>query len=106
MPGHAHRAADGHQHQLNLLLEAIGDCARFAVDSSGRIQSWNHQAKALWGYRAADVVGQTMARLGFTASNGRVINPKRIVELASKVGLFEMHGRCMRSGRKASSRSL
>jgi hypothetical protein len=44
------------------VITAAGD-AILAVDSGGRVTSWNHAAEDLFGYRAADVLGQPMTQL-------------------------------------------
>jgi PAS domain S-box-containing protein len=45
-----------------LLLEAIADSVIF-TDLEGRIQYWNRGAEALFGYTAAEMMGQTPAKL-------------------------------------------
>ncbi|HEY3359140.1 MAG TPA: ATP-binding protein [Polyangia bacterium] len=51
------------------VMAAAGD-AILAVDSSGRITSWNHAAEDLFGYRAADVLGQPVSLLISPGSRG------------------------------------
>jgi PAS domain S-box-containing protein len=45
------------------MREGIADCAAFALDREGRIASWNVAAECVTGYRAAEIVGQSAARL-------------------------------------------
>jgi PAS domain S-box-containing protein len=48
--------------RFELLLDGVKDYAILLLDSEGRVLSWNDGATLLFGYQAAEVIGQPFAR--------------------------------------------
>ncbi|MHB1560246.1 MAG: hybrid sensor histidine kinase/response regulator [Isosphaeraceae bacterium] len=48
--------------RIELLLDGVRDYAIFLLDAEGRVLSWNDGATLLFGYNAAEVIGQRLSR--------------------------------------------
>ena len=70
------------------LVESITDCAIVLLDRGGNIQSWNTGAELTYGYRAAEAIGHTVARL-YTPADAAHGVPARTLELAQRAGRAE-----------------
>jgi two-component system CheB/CheR fusion protein len=51
------------EERLRLLIDSASDYAIFTIDRDGLIESWNTGAERIWGYRAAEIVGQAFEQL-------------------------------------------
>jgi PAS domain S-box-containing protein len=62
----SHRAAAGalreSEERFRLLAEGVREYGMFLVDPEGRVTSWNAGAERIFGYSAAEVLGQHVAR--------------------------------------------
>ena len=70
------------------ILEAAKDYAIYTTDLSGRITSWNSGAEAIFGYAAADVLGQ-LADLIYLAEDRRQGVPQQEAQRAISQGRAE-----------------
>ncbi|QRO00168.1 PAS domain S-box protein [Archangium violaceum] len=50
------------EERFRLLVSSIKDYAIFMLDPGGRVQSWNPGAQRLKGYRAEEILGQSLSR--------------------------------------------
>ncbi len=50
------------EERFRLLLEGVQDCAICMLDTEGRVTSWNAGAQNLLGYRAEEIIGQSIER--------------------------------------------
>ena len=55
----AEEALEESEAQFRLIVESVKDYAIFALDLEGRVTSWNTGAERLFGYREAEIVGQS-----------------------------------------------
>lgn len=60
IPGKETVAID--RQRIELLLDGVRDYAIFLLDAEGRVLSWNDGATLLFGYNAAEVIGQRLSR--------------------------------------------
>ncbi len=54
--------ADVDRQRIELLLDGVKDYAILLLDTNGRVLSWNDGANLLFGYHAAEVIGQPFSR--------------------------------------------
>ena len=62
------------EERFRLLLEGVEDYAVFLLDPQGVVTSWNHGAELISGYSAAEILGQSFARL-YTAEDASAGRP-------------------------------
>ena len=74
-----------------LLVESVRDYAIFALDGSGRVQSWNRGASLLKGYEEAEIVGRHFS-IFYPASDVAAAKPAIELREAAKLGRFEDEG--------------
>jgi PAS domain S-box-containing protein len=60
IPGKETAAVD--RQRIELLLDGVKDYAVLLLDTHGRVLSWNDGANRLFGYHAAEVIGQPFSR--------------------------------------------
>uniref|UniRef100_UPI00131D2A6F PAS domain S-box protein n=1 Tax=Acinetobacter baumannii TaxID=470 RepID=UPI00131D2A6F len=58
----AERAVREREHYLSTLLDNVVD-AIVTIDEQGRIETFNHAAEAIFGYRQPEVAGQSITQL-------------------------------------------
>jgi PAS domain S-box-containing protein len=58
-----HRKLSQTNHRYRLFFDGVKDYALLTVDRVGRVTSWNSGAERLFGYRAAEIMGQDAACL-------------------------------------------
>ncbi len=84
------RRAAGELSNINARLKTLLDSSPlpiFSLDAAGRVATWNPAAQRIFGYAAADVIGQTFAALpenadnAFDAMHQRVIAGERVQDL-------------------------
>ncbi len=51
-----------HRRRMEILMDGVRDYAILLLDLEGRVLSWNDGATVLYGYPAAEVIGQSFAR--------------------------------------------
>jgi PAS domain S-box-containing protein len=88
------RAEDAlHQTQetLQLLVEQVRDYAIFALDTEGRIATWNIGAERLKGYRADEIIGKHFS-IFYPEERVKAGFPKEALRLAARDGRFEDEG--------------
>ncbi len=74
-----------------LLVQSVEDCAIFMMDVDGNIMSWNKGAEHIKGYTANEVIGRHIS-LFYTQEEIDKNEPMRNLELASRLGQFEIEG--------------
>ncbi len=80
---------------FRLLAENVPDCAVFALDATGRVQSWNAGAQRLLGYSQEEIVGQS-THIFFTPEDLQDGAPKRELAQALETGRSADHHWCVR----------
>ncbi|MFL5812588.1 MAG: PAS domain S-box protein, partial [Bdellovibrionia bacterium] len=76
---------------FKLLVSAVQDYAIFALDSQGRILTWNAGAERLKGYSAQEIIGGHFSRF-YTHEDIARNHPKQVLELAASQGKYEEEG--------------
>ncbi|MEA2746800.1 MAG: two-component system, cell cycle sensor histidine kinase and response regulator CckA, partial [Myxococcales bacterium] len=79
------------EERFRLLVDGMKDCAIFMLDREGRVASWNAGAQRLFGYAAADILGQSGA-LFHTPEDAARGAPERALALAESEGSSEHDG--------------
>src|SRR5215813_4688947 len=64
---------------FRLMVESVSDYSIFAIDTGGRILSWNKGAEEVFGYRKEEIVGESFAIL-FTPEDRSQGAPERELE--------------------------
>jgi two-component system CheB/CheR fusion protein len=59
----AEEQARASEARMQMVAESAGDYAIVTLDEAGRVTSWNRGAEVLFGYSAAEMLGQAAARL-------------------------------------------
>src|ERR1700751_3344597 len=77
--------------RLELLVDAVTDCAIYLLDRDGVIRTWNAGAERIKGYRAAEVIGQHFS-LFFTPKDKAADMPGQILVRAGRDGQAEQEG--------------
>jgi PAS domain S-box-containing protein len=85
----AHHAAD----PFRLLVESVLDYAIFMVDPAGTIASWNPGAERIFGYKAEEIVGRSMACV-YAEEDVASAEPDRELQTVREQGHFEQE--CLR----------
>ncbi len=68
-----------------LLVENVQDYAIFVIDPEGQVQSWNHGAERLLGYREEEILRQS-SDIFFTSEDIQADVPRKEREQALAVG--------------------
>lgn len=76
---------------LQQLAEAFRDSAIFALDSGGRVTTWNHGAERVNGYNESEIIGQHFSHLYETDGLDH-IKTEQELEVATSRGRFEGEG--------------
>ena len=76
---------------FRLMVEAVRDYAIFALDTEGRIISWNAGAEHIKGYRAEEIIGEHFSRF-YTDEEVRAGKPGRELVVATEEGRYEEEG--------------
>jgi PAS domain S-box-containing protein len=94
------RRTAGELSNINARLKTLLDSSPlpiFSLDASGRVATWNPAAERIFGYAAADVIGQTFAALPENAGNAFEALHQRVMT-GERVHDLKMHWQC-RDGR-------
>jgi len=78
------------EEKFRLFVEGVKDYAIYALDTDGRIVSWNRGAERIKGYRASEIIGQHFSV--FYPPGLRSEKPKRALEIAAREGRYEDEG--------------
>jgi len=76
---------------LRILLDGIKDFAIFAMDTDGRVATWNAGAERLKGYRAAEILGRDFSCF-YSSEDIDAGKPRRALETARNDGRYEEEG--------------
>jgi len=92
-PSEPRRHADLHDTSelFQLLVTQVKDYAIFALDTDGRIVSWNDGAELLKGYGQQEIIGQHIERF-YTDDDRKAGRPRMLLEKAKKNGRVEDEG--------------
>jgi len=77
--------------QLDLLVDAVVDCAIYMLDVGGFVRSWNTGAERLKGYGRNEILGQHFSRF-YTPEDQAAGVPRRALEVARTEGKFLAEG--------------
>jgi len=76
---------------FQLLVEQVKDYAIFALDTTGRIISWNEGAELLKGYSHDEIIGKRIDTF-YTDEDRKVAKPDMLLDKARKAGRVEDEG--------------
>lgn len=76
---------------FRLLVDQVRDYAIFALDTNGRIVTWNSGAQMLKGYRTEEIIGQHIERF-YTETDRQAGRPLRLLKQAREQGRVEDEG--------------
>lgn len=79
------------EERFRLLVENIADSAIFMLDAAGRIATWNSGAERLKGYRAEEIIGQSIAVL-HQSEEGTDNKARRMLRTAALTGRYQEEG--------------
>jgi PAS domain S-box-containing protein len=79
------------EERFRLLVEGASDYAIFMLDPHGLVVSWTAAAARIKGYRADEIIGQTISRF-YTGEDIRNGLPAQALEVAAREGRFESEG--------------
>jgi PAS domain S-box-containing protein len=86
------------EEQLRLMIEGVSDHAIFMLDHGGNILTWGRGAEQVYGYSAAEIIGQPYTSL-FTPEMAASEVPKQELYLAAASGMANIEGwRARRNG--------
>lgn len=76
---------------FRLFVQQVKDYAIFMIDPTGHVMSWNAGAELLKGYRAEDIIGQSIEQ--FYTEEDRLANrPQQLLHMAARDGRLEDEG--------------
>ena len=84
----AEQALRGSEERFHLLVEGVKDYAIVFLESDGRVASWNPGAERMEGYRAEEIIGQSVARF-YTAEDVASGAPAHNLALAAAEGHYQ-----------------
>lgn len=79
------------EEQFRLLVQGVGDCAIYMLDTGGFITSWNTGAERIKGYTPDEIIGKHLATF-FTPDDREKGEPQRYLAVAAETGRFESEG--------------
>jgi PAS domain S-box-containing protein len=79
------------EERVRLLVESVRDYAIFMVDPKGRIATWNPGAERLKGYRADEIIGETIEKF-YTPEDRADGRATRLLEIAARERRVEDEG--------------
>jgi PAS domain S-box-containing protein len=79
------------EERFRLLVEGVKDYALYALDSEGRITSWNTGAERLKGWKAEEIIGQHFSRF-YPPEDRQSDKPTRELRTAIEAGRYEEEG--------------
>ena len=79
------------EERFRILVGAVQDYAIFAMDTEGRIVSWNAGAQRIKGYRADEIISEHFSRF-YPPEEVEKGVPARELEIAAREGHFEAEG--------------
>ncbi|WP_198651586.1 PAS domain-containing sensor histidine kinase [Dyella sp. C11] len=79
------------EEQFRLLLQGVGDCAIYMLDTNGCITSWNTGAQRIKGYTRDEILGKHLSTF-YTLEDRAKGEPGRALGIAADVGRFEAEG--------------
>ncbi len=77
--------------RFRLTVEGVRDYAIFMLDTGGHIINWNIGAERIFGYPAADIIGQHISRF-YSNGDSEHRLPERALERAWQKGRYEEEG--------------
>lgn len=79
------------EERFRLLVEGVKDYAIYALDTQGRIVSWNSGAERIKGYRRDEILGKHFS-IFYLPKDVAAGNPERDLQIAAREGRFESLG--------------
>ncbi|MGA7616779.1 MAG: PAS domain S-box protein [Thermoanaerobaculia bacterium] len=79
------------EEMFRLLVDSVQDYAIFMLDPEGNINSWNHGAQRIKGYRPEEIIGRHFS-VFYTPEDRKARKPERNLENAIRHGRFEEEG--------------
>ena len=79
------------EEQFRLLVQGVGDCAIYMLDTDGFITSWNTGAARIKGYSRDEIIGKHLATF-FTLEDRAKGEPQHYLAIAAETGRFESEG--------------
>ncbi|WP_224247443.1 sensor histidine kinase [Hyalangium gracile] len=76
------------EEQARLIIESVRDYAIFMLDARGHVATWNPGAEAIKGYRAEEILGQSITRF-YTPEDLVAGRPQRLLRAAAEAGHVE-----------------
>ena len=83
------------EEQFRLLVQGVGDCAIYMLDTNGFITSWNTGAARIKGYSRDEIVGKHLSTF-FLPEDRAKGEPQRNLSIAAQTGRCESEGWRMR----------
>lgn len=79
------------EEQFRLLVQGVGDCAIFMLDTEGRVTSWNMGAQRIKGYTREEALGKHLSAF-YTLEDRANGAPERALSAAAELGRYESEG--------------
>lgn len=79
------------EEQFRLLVQGVGDCAIFMLDTQGRVTTWNTGAQRIKGYTQEEALGLHLS-LFYTREDRVNGAPERALATALELGRYESEG--------------
>ncbi|HEV7776418.1 MAG TPA: PAS domain S-box protein [Luteibacter sp.] len=79
------------ERRFRMFVEGVTDYAIYLLDPEGCITDWNSGAQRIKGYRADEVLGRHLS-LFYTPEDAAEGAPERALEVAARVGRYEVEG--------------
>ncbi|MBE1161517.1 hybrid sensor histidine kinase/response regulator [Dyella acidiphila] len=79
------------EEQFRLLVEGVGDCAIYMLDTNGFITSWNTGAQRIKGYSRDEILGKHLETF-YTLEDRADGVPHRALQSARETGRYESEG--------------
>ncbi len=79
------------EERYKVLVQSVRDYAIFLLDADGHVQTWNPGAEAAKGYRADEIIGQSIS-VFYTEADRKAQRPKALLAQAARAGSVEDEG--------------
>ena len=79
------------EEQFRLLVQGVGDCAIYMLDTEGRVTSWNKGAERIKGYTRDEILGKHLETF-YTLDDRANGVPQRGLRIAAETGHYESEG--------------
>src|ERR1700737_2621633 len=79
------------EERFELFVRSVKDYALFMLDPEGRVVSWNPGAEHIKGYKAEEIIGQSIS-IFYLPEDVELGKPRHALETAAREGRFEEEG--------------